>query len=348
MAKQKKRSDGRYCKNVTIGRNTNGTLKRKMIYANTQKELDLKVAELTLQVDKGVIIDDKGMTVYKWSIDWLKVYKGDLDDNTQHNYQCTINKYIQPNFEHIKLKELKQAQVKAVLNQIKYVTASKMFLSTMIQMLDKAVENDYVSKNVAIGLTSKKYYKKSKEPLTNEQINIIKNTPHEIQKLCLMLIYSGLRIDELINLTWSNVDMKKKYLSVIEDDEKNVKTEAGIRNIPIVQPLLDILKELDTKNIKTIDSSKDYIFKYKSTKYTMRRLSYLRYKYCDICDFDFTYHQCRHTYASMLYYAGVRVKEAQEWLGHASSSMTMDIYTHLQEKDKLTSANKIDEYLKTI
>jgi len=37
MTKQKKRADGRYCKNVTIGRNEDGSLKRKMVYADTQK-----------------------------------------------------------------------------------------------------------------------------------------------------------------------------------------------------------------------------------------------------------------------------------------------------------------------
>ena len=85
MAKKKKRADGRYCKNVTIGRNDDGSLKRRMVYGDTQAELDLKVAELLLQRDKGVIIEDKNKTVGEWADEWLKTYTTHLKDGTKNN-----------------------------------------------------------------------------------------------------------------------------------------------------------------------------------------------------------------------------------------------------------------------
>ena len=54
----------------------------------------------------------------------------------------------------------------------------------------------------------------------------------------------------------------------------------------------------------------------------------------------FTAHQLRHTYATMLYDAGVDVKTAQDFLGHADPTVTMNIYTHLssQKKEKAVQA----------
>ena len=61
---------------------------------------------------------------------------------------------------------------------------------------------------------------------------------------------------------------------------------------------------------------------------------------CGIPFLRFTARQLRHTYATMLYDAGVDVKTAQDFLGHADQTVTMNIYTHLstQKKDKAIHA----------
>lgn len=58
MAKAKKRSDGLYQKQITIGRNADGSYKRKTVYGKTQKELDAKISELLHQISIGIRIDD--------------------------------------------------------------------------------------------------------------------------------------------------------------------------------------------------------------------------------------------------------------------------------------------------
>ena len=62
---------------------------------------------------------------------------------------------------------------------------------------------------------------------------------------------------------------------------------------------------------------------------------------------SFTYYQLRHSYCTMLYYADVGVKEAQKLMGHSSSKMVYDIYTHLDSaKDNSTSI--INNYLSKV
>ena len=58
-----------------------------------------------------------------------------------------------------------------------------------------------------------------------------------------------------------------------------------------------------------------------------------------------TAHIFRHNFATIIYNAGVDVKTAQNILGHSSINVTMDIYTHLNNKNKEQAANKLNEYL---
>ena len=53
------------------------------------------------------------------------------------------------------------------------------------------------------------------------------------------------------------------------------------------------------------------------------------------------FHDLRHSCASLLFAQGVSLKEIQTWLGHSTIGTTANIYTHLDENNKLSSANAI-------
>ena len=53
------------------------------------------------------------------------------------------------------------------------------------------------------------------------------------------------------------------------------------------------------------------------------------------------FHDLRHSCASLLFSQGVSLKEIQAWLGHSTIGTTANIYTHLDENNKLSSAKAI-------
>lgn len=59
----------------------------------------------------------------------------------------------------------------------------------------------------------------------------------------------------------------------------------------------------------------------------------------------FTAHQLRHTYATMLYDAGVDVKSAQAFLGHSDLSVTLKVYTHLSNTKKKESIDSLNTFI---
>ena len=60
---------------------------------------------------------------------------------------------------------------------------------------------------------------------------------------------------------------------------------------------------------------------------------------------DFCPHRARHTYTSLAYEAGADVKMVSQILGHASTSVTLDTYTHLTE-DKKKEQNDVIQTIK--
>ena len=59
-----------------------------------------------------------------------------------------------------------------------------------------------------------------------------------------------------------------------------------------------------------------------------------------------TPHIVRHGYATMLHDAGIDAKDAQELLGHAQVSTTLDTYTHITKKRRTEVAEKLNKYAK--
>jgi integrase len=60
---------------------------------------------------------------------------------------------------------------------------------------------------------------------------------------------------------------------------------------------------------------------------------------------NITPHWLRHTYATMLYFAGVDILTAKDQLGHADIKTTLNIYTHLDQQYKRKSMEKLNVFL---
>ena len=63
-----------------------------------------------------------------------------------------------------------------------------------------------------------------------------------------------------------------------------------------------------------------------------------------VIDF-FTPHQLRHTFCTMMYFAGVDVLTARDQMGHKNINVTLGIYTSLDKKFKKKKINQLDAYL---
>ncbi len=362
------RKDGRLMKRVSV----NG--KVKSIYSDNPKDLENQYIELKHLSNKGISSVDNILTVGEWAGKWLRLYKSDKAQATIDMYETTIRLYITPYIGNIKLKNLKQSDIVNILNIMskKGITRRKEWtLLTIKQILQTAVENEFIYKNVASGIKIKKYKSPEKQPLSEDTIFRIKKLAENDfdMFMILFMIYTGVRREELVPLQYKDIDVKNGYINIskaVHYDKnqaviKKTKNEYS-RKVPILNVLfakLDLLKEEHNGNDYVFPNSTNNIMSEttvkRKIKYILNRLNKdlekeqkqinANFELKEDNKIYFTYHQLRHTYACILHKAGVDLKEAQSFTGHKNIQVLLDIYTHLDEEDKSNAIKKLNSFV---
>ena len=190
------------------------------------------------------------------------------------------------------------------------------------------------------------------------------------------MMLSGLRRGELAALTWDDVDLEGRTISVnkvIEYDPNGVpslrhmtKSAAGMRVVDIPQRLADYMAQMPRDGTLVISSAHGEVMtesawaklwrsymRELNRKYGQRTAADLERmksgkpgpKTLDMTIPPITMHWLRHTFCTLLYLAGVDVVQACAQMGHADVSTTLRIYTHLDQVHKRRSVDKLDAYL---
>ena len=194
-----------------------------------------------------------------------------------------------------------------------------------------------------------------KTALTDEQVNAllsflkIDDVYKKYYNAIVVLLYTGLRISELCGLTTSDIDFEKGFIQVnhqINYDKgkysiNETKTESGIREIPMLEPvrkaLLDEIKgRIDVQQI-LIDGYSDFVF--------LNQKSLPMYAHCYSNAFSslikkynkyhkgnelplITPHTLRHTFCTNMANKKITPNTLQYIMGHKNITMTLGYYTH--------------------
>ena len=347
MAKYSKRADGRYCTTITV--TLDGEKKKKTVYGKTIREVDDKVAELRALSNKGVVVDDRSTTLEELAEHWLSRKKIEVELNTYAGYENCVKVHILPKIGKLRLKDLKKHHLQDLLTALvaegKTATAQKVRV-TLGQLVDEAVENEYIFKDIAKTLSVPRAQKTKKRALTDEEVALLSVAQLPLKQRAFIdtIQYTGVRRGEALALTPDDVDTVNKKITINKTVvfEKNqsfikprTKSDEGMRTLPIPDKLNEELKEL-------ISDSPEYLFSQQNGK-QMTRTGFRRFweqiekniekSTGQTLPKDVTPHIFRHTYATKLFSAGVDVKTAQYLLGHASVQVTLGIYTHLEKQN---------------
>lgn len=362
------RKDGRLMKRVSV----NGDL--KTIYSDNPKDLEKQYIELKFLDKKHIKIQDN--TTFKtFAKNWLEIHSAGKSDGTIREYKYIINNYLIKNLGNYDLKYIKKVDIQKIQKDLidnGHLELAQKVVRYAKTILNEAVENDYVFKNVAINIKSPKVIRKEKQILTKEEDELLIECAktHKYGLFFLLLRYSGMRKEEITALQISDVDLENKTIKINKavsfiHNQAKLKTTKNKKSREI--PILNIVhKELEKKITYCKEHKINYLFTMQTNNKKMlsdtaiRRMleSFLlslnklylkKHKDDDnkenLKEIHFTIHQLRHSYCTMLYYANIGIKEAQNLMGHASADMVYDIYTHLDSQRENT-LNSLNKYLK--
>lgn len=251
----------------------------------------------------------------------------DLAQSTMQSYSSAFNQAKQ--LHNMSMRDIKAAHLEAAMDQMKPHMRS-VFKNAMGKVYTYAIKHEIVDKNL-IGLISVKTTVETKEktPFTLAEINKLKTFRHPLNDTVFILLYTGLRINELLEITCENVHLDKRYMI------GGKKTKAGQnRIIPIhdaIYPLIKIRCEQGNKYLITKDNRKII--------YATYRISYWN-KMTSALGFKHTPHDTRHTFTTFADRCGMNKVALKRILGHALGDIT-DHYTHKDVEELLKEINKI-------
>lgn len=207
-----------------------------------------------------------------------------------------------------------------------------------------AVSRGYMDVNPCADLSVPKGLPKNKRHMPPpEDIKSVKESDELFGKL---ILYTGLRKGEALALTWGDVHLEERYITVSKSLYhvsnkpmiKEPKTAAGVREVPIPDKLLPFLHPGEPDEV--VFGGDHYL--------TETQWQKLWADYQKATGVTCTPHQLRHAFATMLFESDLPPEEAMDILGHAQVSTTREIYVDIREehrkrvRSRLTSIDLAD------
>ena len=374
MSTNKRGSDGRYRYRICIGKDEHGKNRYKSFYAATAREARRAAEEYRAAISKGMDPSQAKATLRKLYENLISVKKAKgIGQKSLDRYADNLENW--GDLKDLPAGELKTADFQRRLNELadwhdgkpplSHFTLSNLRSSAKaaydLAIPEIVLYNPLVKTTCPAGAEPE-----VREPITEEQQRWIRETPHKAQRAAMLLLYSGLRRGEATALTWADVDLQNATITVNKGynfsgkKTKGPKTAAGNRVVSIPKVLVSYLQTQQDDCLYVLHNSKGK----RMTEQGWKRLweSYMRdlnvkYGYdgkqnknrpggLPMVIATFTPHQLRHTFCTLMYFAGVDVLTARDQMGHKDISVTLGIYTSLDKKFKKKKINRLDAYLK--
>lgn len=308
------------------------------------------------------------MMYYNWLKEWLQNYiKPSTKKRTFNQYSKIIKTHILPYLGDLKLEELTPLIIQKFITKLsingnkctgKGLSASyiRMIVSIIKNSLKEAHLISYLPNYTLDKVNYPKIIEKKIECFTiNEQKKIefaVKTTKKDKYLGIILCLYTGLRIGELLALTWNDIDFEKNILIIsktcYDSSEEGTrirninipKTKNSIREIPLPTKILEMLKEMKKKSKCefVIAEGEKFVFmrSYQRTFELLLKKLKISHK---------GFHSLRHTFATRALECGMDVKTLSEILGHKNPTITLNRYVHSLWEHKKEMMNKLSMLL---
>lgn len=372
--------------------------KRQYIYAKDLMKLREREDTLIKNQLDGLDVYAMGKADLNFVFDRYISTKTEIRGSTRYNYMYTYNQYVRDGFGTRKLGDIKYSDVMyfyLFLMEEKGLGVSTVenVQTVLHPAFQLAVRDGIIRNNPSDGvmaeLKKKTVGRKSgiRHALTVEQqkafVDYLMDKPKECRwkNLFVFLLGTGCRIGEVIGIRWEDVDFEKRVISInhnftyyprTENSYKCEfalglpKTEAGVREIPMLPTVYDALMDEKTFQNETgmrcqaqIEGMSNFIFfnrfynihnpqavnraiKRISEDYNREEVVKAKKEKRDpIILPHFTCHSLRHTFCSRLCENETNVKLIQEIMGHKDIQTTLDIYAEITGSKKQESFEKL-------
>lgn len=282
---------------------------------------------------------------------WLTIKKSQVKESTYRDAEGAWRKHVKPTFGNTAVAAIRASDVEVWAASIdRSPTVVRRAYGVLCGLLDLAVKDRLIVVNPAQGVRMPRPNKHRNRYLSHVEVaQVVQHTPEHFQLLVEFLAYTGLRWGEATALTPADIDGVKVHVtkSISFKSSQRVGSTKTHENRVVVMPAFLAKKVGErTKGLKSdaliFPSPKgEYLRSPSRTGGSVQNrwwanaleeasIEYLRP------------HDLRHTAASLAVQSGANVKVVQRMLGHASATLTLDVYSDLFDGDLGSVAEALD------
>ena len=352
--------------------------KPKYFSGKTELEAKKKLKEFKKKVAQNDYVEIQKITVESYMDRWFREVKmNELKPKSVDALDVTLRNQIYPYIGTIQVGALTSNDIQSMINKL---VVAELSFSTIKKAYDAlnpcfklGIIKGEIAKNPCLGVKLPKRLERKKSDIrffTQEEVDMICNeciskygNGKQIYRLghaVIVLIYTGMRIGELLGLKWEDISYAEKTAKVrdsvvlvkdrsrIDDnspkykllEQETVKTDSSERIILLNKKAISALKEIQSFNGRhthVMANSNEKILIPRNFDRMLRNiLERCRLEPCGA-------HVLRHTFASMLFKNGVDVKTVSTLLGHSDVSVTYNTYIHLIKEQKQQAVDILDD-----
>ena len=301
-------------------------------------------------------------------------YSSGIKPGTYKKLKDDMDNYVLPDLKDWYIDKIEIDDCQKLYDKIRIKRKDHRKIKNQVKRIfDFAISKKYIDSNpmqyVLVSKVNTRYRKRrlssSENFYTPEQLIAFLQAFKEVEEYhkfvyFRLLAFTGLRRGEALALKVHDINLDKKSINInktITEDEfgrtiisESPKTENSSDVVYLDNETFECLKKL-LKNRTSLD---DFVFKSPRTgkNYHKAAPNDWLLRFFDRNEIELkkrnlhriSPHGFRHSQATLLYELGVNPKDAQNRLRHKNIKTTMDIYTHLSEKQKQTPISKLEQF----
>lgn len=353
---------GRWREDVMQVNGTIGEIRRSVVLGlvaelPTRREAQVRLEEKLRSVNQGTSKPESFVTLGTFvDQQWLTLVFPTFKASTQHGYKTVLSNHVLPAWRDWRLRDIERLSVQQwVADRFRQGQGWQSARNAWVLLsgiLETAVEYGYLTTNPARGVKFPQQGLKEKLTIiagdSFAKLLIQLQEPH--RTMVSLIAATGLRIGELLALRWSSLDLQSGTLtvreSVFEGKFQPPKTQRALRTIPLGSYAVAALKMHRERGTRR--EAEDLVFSNKHggpVRESKVLTNVLQPAAKAVGLGRVTWHQFRHIHSSLLNDLKVPVKIAQEQLGHASISTTLNIYTHVVDASHRRAVEDVEQRL---
>lgn len=239
--------------------------------------------------------------------------KQDFSAARAHNYRSAY-RYLEP-IADLPIRSIKAAQMQKCIDACQ-TTQQRDIKTVCHKVYEYALRNEIIDRDPSQYLRSNTVEPTiDREVFTSEQITDLWSREDSVSKIALILLHSGMRTKELLDLEPEQIDLDAGMIQIVK-----AKNASSVRKVPIHDRILPLLRDFKNEPYKLSHNGINKALKQR---------------------YGHTAHDCRHTFVTRMRECGVDLLPLQLILGHTPKTITEKVYTHITDQELKDTINRL-------